>query len=519
MPEKMMQGANSFQELLKTELDKFIQEQESKYPKEDVLKADLHCHDFNSDKPDELLGRILNVPETWLPTEKLIHTLERNKVDVITITNHNNARSCFELIEKGMDILVGAEFSCMVPDYNIGIHVLAYGFSKEAETELNRLRKNAYLFQKFAKANDIPTIWAHPLYHYSAHSVPSIEFFNKMALIFERFEVLNGQRDTWQNLLVKFWVDGLTPDKIDAYANTFNLDPNDYCTNPYLKSISGGSDSHMGIFTGQTGSYLYVPGLKENLKTQKASKLALQAIKTGRMAPYGSHQNAEKLTVAFLDYVCQIALYKKDPGLMRIMLHKGTYKDKLLALFITNAFAELRRHKVTTRFMELFHNCFMGKAPASIKKIMVPKVYKPIFKEATKIAHTHTLPPHEMVKQIELSVNNICDQLNHILFSRLDQKINNLNKIPKNQAPDINEIIEKMEFPADLRTLISGNGRAKKKKRAFTFQHKRFPGWTAFPVFGHRGNCWGQLHKQQGFVQHEATVEAVFEGNRPFGTP
>ena len=35
------------------------------------LRVDLHCHDHNSDVPDELWGRLLRLPETWLKTKKL----------------------------------------------------------------------------------------------------------------------------------------------------------------------------------------------------------------------------------------------------------------------------------------------------------------------------------------------------------------------------------------------------------------------------------------------------------------
>lgn len=37
-----------------------------------------------------------------------------------TITNHNNARSCYEQQDLGVDILTGAEFSCWVPGKNPG---------------------------------------------------------------------------------------------------------------------------------------------------------------------------------------------------------------------------------------------------------------------------------------------------------------------------------------------------------------------------------------------------------------
>ena len=114
-----------FQEDLKNNLDNFISIQKNKFPEKDVLKIDLHCHDYNSNVPDELIGRMLRVPETWLSSERLIAELEKNGCNALTITNHNNARSCYIMQDKGFDVLTAAEFSCWVPDFEIGIHVLA----------------------------------------------------------------------------------------------------------------------------------------------------------------------------------------------------------------------------------------------------------------------------------------------------------------------------------------------------------------------------------------------------------
>ncbi len=53
-----------FQLELLQELENFLAIQAGIYPDENTLRMDMHCHDHNSDVPDELLGRILNVPET-----------------------------------------------------------------------------------------------------------------------------------------------------------------------------------------------------------------------------------------------------------------------------------------------------------------------------------------------------------------------------------------------------------------------------------------------------------------------
>lgn len=231
-----------FQEQLKCELDRYLLIQKNKFPLEDRLQIDLHCHDYNSDIPDELIGRILQVPETWLSSERLLEELKTAQCNAFTITNHNNARSCYLMQDKGVDVLTAAEFSCFVPDFEIGIHVLAYGFTPEQEVKLQKQRRNLYAFLKYARQQDIPTIWAHPLYHYSSKRMPSPAFFHKMLLLFERFEAVNGQRDTWQNLLVKEWIEQVDEEQMHAYAKIYQIDPTLYCSHPYKKILTGGSD-------------------------------------------------------------------------------------------------------------------------------------------------------------------------------------------------------------------------------------------------------------------------------------
>ena len=175
-----------FQEELRENLDKYLSLQQDIFPQKDILKIDLHCHDYNSNVPDELIGRMLRVPETWFPSERLLARLEKNNCNALTITNHNNARSCYMLQDKGIDILTAAEFSCWIPDFEIGIHVLTYGFTSEQEVQLDKLRKNLYLFLQYTRKHNIPTFWAHPLYHYAVKKMPPKDFFDKMLLIFER---------------------------------------------------------------------------------------------------------------------------------------------------------------------------------------------------------------------------------------------------------------------------------------------------------------------------------------------
>ena len=467
---------DTLQSELKFALDCFLSEQFEKFPREDLLKIDLHCHDCNSDEPDELIGRILNIPETWIPTQRVVEELRSNGCEALTITNHNNARSCYTLQEKGMDVLTAAEFSCWVPDFNIGIHVLTYGFTPEQEKRLVKLRKDLYAFQAYTCAHDIPTIWAHPLYHYASDKMPPMAFFNKMLLLFERFEMLNGQRDTWQNMLVKAWIDTTTPDIIEQMSAQFGIAPHKYCRNPYKKSLSGGSDSHMGFFSGLTGTYLYIPDLQKRLKTESKSQLALEAIRRGDMIPYGSHQNAEKLTIAFLDYACQIALNYKDPGLMRILLHKGKTSDKIISMIASNAFAEVQRHKVTMAFIQNFHNCLLGKSPSFLNRLIIKPAYKPVFDNVVKMAKEHQSGKGIIAEEYYRSIYSIYTHLNELLFARLTKKISETQWSNQIEASDIEKIIARLDLSSSIRAYTET-----RKKNQDGFDIRDFLDGLSFP--------------------------------------
>jgi len=466
-----------FQEDLKSNLDNFLSIQKNKYPEKDVLKIDLHCHDYNSNVPDELIGRMLRVPETWLSSERLIAELEKNGCDALTITNHNNARSCYIMQDKGFDILTAAEFSCWVPDFETGIHVLAYGFTPEQEVQLEKKKKSIYQFLQYARKHNIPTVWAHPLYHYAAKRLPSKDFFDKMLLIFERFETLNGQRDTWQNLLVKEWIEQITPKTIDQYAKEFGFDPREYCVDPYKKSLTGGSDSHTGFFAGMTGSLLHISDLQTRLQTSSKSELALEALRRGDIVPFGSHQNTEKLTIAFLNYVCQIALNYKDPGLVRLLLHKGETSDKILSLLVSNLFCEVKKHKVTMSFIKLFHDSMMGEKPSFMKKLLLPSHYKPIFEETVNIAEASQQTAENSIGKYYDAILSINNQLTNLLANRLSKKVAGMNIAKEIEAKSIESIIENLELPTDIRSYIS------KDESNPSFDISKFLDGLSFPFF------------------------------------
>lgn len=488
---------------LAREFDAYLARQSHRFSPEDTLRVDLHCHDRNSDTPDELWGRILGLPESWLKTGKLVKCLRRNGCDVITVTNHNNARSCWELLDQGLDILVGAEFTCYFPEASLYLHVLTYGFTPEQEEVLQAKRQNVYDFLRYAAQNDIPVVLPHPLYFYARNDSIGLELFEKLAVMFQRFEVLNGQRDVWQSTLTLNWIQQLTPEKIHAYARKHKLDPADFGVDPCApKALCGGSDDHMGIFAGHCGTQLMIPNLQQRLQFEKPSQLALEALRAGATAPYGHIAENQKLNIALLDYFSQIATRIEDPGLLRILLHRGEASDKLACFALSNVLLELQKNKHSRKFFEFVHDALQGKKPNRMLKWKVSKKYRFCIGYLERIADSQKGSPEQFTHTVNQSISELFTELNKVIIQRVQDSalVENLRDAGGCSAEDLarrfeipsqmtawflgdsgrhtqatgrylRELADKLSFPVMIATILAGAGlastRALYKNRAF----------------------------------------------------
>ncbi|MEM8563898.1 MAG: glycosyltransferase [Pseudomonadota bacterium] len=446
-----------FRDSLAREFKAYIDKASRQFPREDCLRVDLHCHDHNSDKPDELWGRILGLPETWLKTKHLVRCLRDNGSDVVTVTNHNNARSCWQLQKDGEDVLAGCEFTCHFPEMDLFCHVLTYGFNPEQEVVLEAKRQNIYDFLRYAATSKLPVVLPHPLYFYTRNENLDLDLFEKMAVMFQRFEVLNGQRDLWQSTLTLNWMQSLTPDKIRAYARKHQLDPAEFGVDPdQPKVLTGGSDDHMGIFAGQCGSYLYVPNLQERLKTEKASDLAVEALMAGNVAPFGDVGENEKLTIALLDYFAQIATHIEDPGLLRILLHRGETWDKIACFAISNLLLELQKHKHSRKFFEFVHDALQGKKPNKMVKWKISNRYRFCIKHLENIAEARRNSPATFVDTVNQAVAELFSELSQVMLARVQEsELFAEGQLPENLSAEA--LTRQFEIPSQVTALLFGD--------------------------------------------------------------
>lgn len=449
-------GPVGFREELRAQFAHYLGAQSARFQPAERLRMDLHCHDHNSDVPDELWGRILRLPETWLSTRDLTACLKRTGCDVLTITNHNNARSCWELLDAGHDVLVGAEFTCHFVEYELYLHVLTYGFTPEQEAVLNRKRRDIYGFLRYAAACDLPVILPHPLYFYSRNARLTPALFEKLALMFQRFEVLNGQRDVWQSVLVRDWVSSLTEERLHRYSRLHKLDPADFGVRiDAPKVLSGGSDDHMGLSAGQCGSYLGVPDLLRRRQSTRLSELALEALRAGHVVPYGQVGENQRLSVALLDYFAQIATRIEDPGLLRLLLHRGETSDKLMCLGIANLLLEMKKHRRTQRFIGLLHDALHGVRPRWWLRWGVAADYRFCLQHLERISAASRETPEHAATVVHEAIGELFTGLSRLIISRTRKSLSRC-ATPLLEELSSEALVRKFEIPTQLSALAFG---------------------------------------------------------------
>jgi hypothetical protein len=148
---------------------------------------------------------------------------------------------------------------------------------------------------------------------------------------------------------------------------------------------------------------------------------------------------------------------------MRVILHKGSYRDKLLALFASNGFAELQHHKNTMKIVELIHNSFMGKRPKRYESWLIPNDYKKVFAEAVRLSELAN-SVSTTVGEYNSVIQSMYSHLNTLLLDRFKNKINkNFSKSEFNLTA-INELINRFELPSDVREYLPKKDKNDKKK-------------------------------------------------------
>lgn len=245
------------------------------------MKADLHVHSKHSDRPTEWFLRRIGAPECFTEPADLYRHCRAAGMDFVTITDHNCIAGALEIAHLP-GTFVSAELTTYFPEDECKVHCLVYGITETQFKDLQTLRPSIYDLRQYLNEHSIAHAIAHPLFR--VNDVLTPEHLEKLLVLFNRFELLNGSRHPRAAELASAILTSLTPESVAAMAGRHGLSPAG--ATPWVKRFTGGSDDHSGVFA--ASAYTVTPDAP-------TAEAFLEHLADGRHEPGGSSGSSLRL--------------------------------------------------------------------------------------------------------------------------------------------------------------------------------------------------------------------------------
>jgi len=214
-----------------------------------MAQVDMHCHSKFSKHPSEWFLQRIGAAESYTEPDFIYQTAKSRGMDFVTVTDHNNMDASLYLTEKyPHDTFTGTEFTVYFPEDGCKTHILCYGHSPAQFAELQRHRRNIYDFRDYIKEQGLAHSVAHATY--SVNGKLKLHHLEKLMLLFDVFEGINGGRGKLHNVTWVKTLENLTPLAMENLYARYRIEP--FSENSWIKGFTGGSDDHAGLFLGKT---------------------------------------------------------------------------------------------------------------------------------------------------------------------------------------------------------------------------------------------------------------------------
>lgn len=208
-------------------------------------RCDLQIHSRYSDRPSEWVLRKLGVPESYSTPRGIHERLTAAGFGLVTITDHNRIDGCLEIADLP-GVFLSEEVTTYFPEDGCKIHLLAWNITRTQHEAIQRLRPNIFELAAYIRDEGIAHGVSHPLAGVNQRMTQ--EHFEKLLLLFQGFETLNGNRDPLISQVTAACLDTLTPESIGRLAERHGIAP--LYPEPWRKARFGSSDDHGGLYGG-----------------------------------------------------------------------------------------------------------------------------------------------------------------------------------------------------------------------------------------------------------------------------
>jgi glycosyltransferase involved in cell wall biosynthesis len=212
-----------------------------------TARADLHVHSKHSNRPSEWILRQFGAPESFTEPREVYRRARERGMDFVTLSDHDSIAGALEIAHLPGTFL-SEEVTVEFPEDGCEIHCLVWGIDEAQHRAIQSLRRNVYELRDYLVAEDVAHAVAHPLYRVNDRL--TLEQLEKLLVLFNRFEALNGMHERRANGLVRRLLGALTRDVIEDLALRHRLRP--VGPAPWRKTFTGGSDDHGGHYIATT---------------------------------------------------------------------------------------------------------------------------------------------------------------------------------------------------------------------------------------------------------------------------
>jgi len=396
-----------------------------------MTKADLHVHSKYSNHPSEWFLQRLGASESYTEPELIYQLAKERGMDFVTVTDHNRIEGSLILKQRyPAECFTGVESTAYFPEDGCKVHLLIYGFDERQFEEIQYLRKNIYDLRDYLLKNQLPHSVAHPTF--SVNGKLSLVHLEKLLLLFDVFESMNGGRDSSHNNTWMAVLSSLNPDKMDELWNKYRIEPSS--DKPWIKGITGGSDDHAGLFIGRTFT----------TSTAKSLSEFLESILNRQTRGLGRHNDYKSL--AFMFYKIAFDFYR----------HKSTDTSSTLLGKLVEYVFENKGARLKDRF-------FFHRLKSSLKKDS-HRLHQLLSELIEQIENHQTSPLDDRLDMVYDKISEIADELFKILLQSLEKDLRkgDLVSVIRNISASIPGFFLSVPFFSTIRmmtenrTLLSG---------------------------------------------------------------
>ncbi len=208
-------------------------------------RVDLHVHSRFSTEAPEWIFRRLRFPHSLTEPDEVYRVLKAGGMDFVTLTDHDTIEGGLTLAGRP-DVFLSEEVTAYFPGDPCRIHLLVWDITETQHRAIQDLRRNILELQAYLTAEDLAHAVAHPLRSYDAGFSPA--HFEKLLLLFQHFETINGLYDGLYAQFCEAILDHLNPEVMERLAARHGIAPAG--APPWRRFRIGGSNDHAGLEIG-----------------------------------------------------------------------------------------------------------------------------------------------------------------------------------------------------------------------------------------------------------------------------